>query len=161
MKLSTACYPTGHHVMSHFRDINHVRLTITMHKSYAIFYSQVGLFALVVVLALIATLVVAIRAVRSKSRERGIAELKMGLVGGLFFTSSPFYTLVYGLSGISYSGFLSIRDSFLSFLGMPRHIFSWWPYFLIGFGVSAVGYATWRSLRREKPDPNDPGVPNA
>jgi len=132
-----------------------------MHKSYAIFYSQVGLFALVVVLALLATFVVAIRAVRSKSRERGISELKMGLVGGLFFTSSPFYTLVYGLFGINYSSFLTIRDTFLSFLGMPRHTFSWWPYFLIGFGVSAVGYATWRSLRRAKPAHNGGGVPNA
>jgi len=132
-----------------------------MHKSYAIFYSQVGLFALVVALALLVTLVVAIRAVRSKSRERGISELKMGLVGGLFFTSSPFYTLVYGLFGINYSSFLTIRDKFLSFIGMPRHTFSWWPYFLIGFGVSAVGYATWRSLRRAKPAHNGGRVPNA
>lgn len=79
-------------------------------------------------------------------RVRAWPAVRAALIGGLLFTSSPFWMLLWPLVG-QWHRYLpsSLFEMFLPFLGALRFKLSWLPQFVIGYAVFGYFYERWRA----------------
>ena len=70
--------------------------------------------------------------------------VRAALIGGLLFTSSPFWTLLWPLVD-QWHRYLpsSLFEMFLPFLGSLRFKLSWLPHFVFGYAVFGYFYKRW------------------
>ena len=118
-----------------------------MRFAIAIVYVSVGSYALLAAIGLAAFLVVLTKSILLGSRKSALPVLKIGLLGGLFATSSPFQWLISPLAPVGNYLFLGTEY-------FQANVFkwsSWYPYwlsnFLVGFLIAIVALSLFRKVR--------------
>jgi hypothetical protein len=118
-----------------------------MHHSFAIFIGILGAYAILLLLAIICFLVVVIRTAMPATRDGSIRYLKVGLLGGLVFTSSTFWWFAVPLVGTT--NFIFTGNQYLqsNVFGWSKWYPHWLPDFLFGFMLAVGAIALFRKLK--------------
>jgi hypothetical protein len=104
-----------------------------MQRTIAAIYAVSAFYLVLVAIGIVVLLVVLWRLFAPRSRASAVDELKIGLLGGLIVTSSPFWWLALPLLGAQ-SMFVRVPDLIHSgVFGWSRYFPGWLPNFLIGF----------------------------
>jgi hypothetical protein len=127
-----------------------------MREALAIALLLYGSYALLAALGLLALLIVTVRSIRTSSRESTVPVLKIGLVGGLVFTSGPFHWSVGWLDPVH--NYLFYGADFLK--GNVFGWSSWYPHWLaeftIGFLAALIVLFVYRKVRSARARTNTP-----
>jgi hypothetical protein len=109
-----------------------------MHYSFAILFAQLGAYAVALFIAVVCFVVVVTRSAIPTTREASTRTLRAGLLGGLVFTSSPFWWVLYPLLGAQ--NFIVNGNRYLqtNVFGSSQWYPYWLPDFFFGFTVAVV-----------------------